>query len=219
MADISTEVREAAAEKGEALPDGSYPIRNKADLKRAIQAYGRAKDKEKTKKFIIKRAKEPEAVDMLPKEWLEDEGLKHHGIKGMKWGVRRPLGPTGRVEVTTITTPGKKVKAEGGSGQPAHEDAVRVATSKQKAKMSTTDSLSTKELQELVNRMNLEQQYSRLTSDPSKSTAKQGQQKVKDILSMAKTANEVYTFANSPLAKQLAAGLMKAKTKAKTKAV
>ena len=36
--DISTEARERAAERDEALPDGSYPIRNKGDLQRAIQS-------------------------------------------------------------------------------------------------------------------------------------------------------------------------------------
>lgn len=86
--------------------------------------------------------------------------LEHYGVKGMKWGVRkRPRTPVG---VTISQQPGKRVRAKGGENQPASEDAKQVAEYRQKAKRSTTDSLSTKELQTLVNRMNLEQQYSRM---------------------------------------------------------
>lgn len=80
----------------------------------------------------------------------------------MRWGVRRNDGNP--VEVSLDSQPGSKVTTKGGYNQPASEDAKKVAVSKQKAKTSSTDSLSTKELQELVNRMNLEQQYSKLTS-------------------------------------------------------
>lgn len=90
-----------------------------------------------------------------------DYSLAHYGVKGMKWGKRKSR-PTGPVEVSTKITPGKRVKTEGGQGLSPHDDAIRVAVSKQKAKKSSTDSLSTKELQEMVNRMNLEKQYSTL---------------------------------------------------------
>lgn len=95
-----------------------------------------------------------------------EETLAHYGVKGMRWGVRRARGSDGRVVETPVsvkTTPGKRVKTSGGTGQKPSEDAVRVATARQKAKKSSLDSLSNKELQELVNRMNLEQQYSRLS--------------------------------------------------------
>jgi hypothetical protein len=91
--------------------------------------------------------------------------LFHYGVKGMKWGVRRDRSgrDSGPEDVTIKTTPGKKVQTRGGRRQEVSEDAVKTAISKQKAKSSTTDALSTKELQELVTRMNLEQQYSRLS--------------------------------------------------------
>lgn len=90
-----------------------------------------------------------------------EEVLEHFGVKGMKWGVRR-RGPSGPTDVIVKTAGGKKVKTAGGKGQPASDDAVRAAVSKQKARKSTTDALSNKELQDLVSRMNLEQQYTRL---------------------------------------------------------
>lgn len=87
--------------------------------------------------------------------------LEHYGVKGMKWGVRKSE-PRVAVPTSTSHKPGDFVRAKGGQNQPASEDAVRVAGVRQKAKASTTDALSNKELQDLVTRMNLEQQYSSL---------------------------------------------------------
>lgn len=95
----------------------------------------------------------------------ESSALAHYGVKGMRWGVRRSSKPTGPEDITLKTVPGKRVSAQGGRRHPASEDARTVAVYKQKAKKSTVDSLSNKELQALVNRMNLEQNYSRLTTD------------------------------------------------------
>ncbi len=64
-----------------------------------------------------------------------------------------------------------------------------------------TSALSNKELQQLVNRMNLEQQYSRLSSEPGR--LKAGEKRAKDILNTGKTINEVATFAQSPLGKAM----------------
>ena len=58
---------------GEALPDGSFPIKNADDLKNAIQAYGRAKDKEAAKAHIIKRATELDMNALIPDSWMDGE--------------------------------------------------------------------------------------------------------------------------------------------------
>ena len=60
------EERKALADKGFALSDGSFPIKNLDDLKNAIQAYGRAKDQVRAAKFIVKRAKALGAEDLIP---------------------------------------------------------------------------------------------------------------------------------------------------------
>jgi len=62
----SEEERKDLASKGLALDDGSFPIKDLADLKNAIQAYGRAKDQAKAAKFISKRAKALGAEDLIP---------------------------------------------------------------------------------------------------------------------------------------------------------
>lgn len=69
--DYSEETRMQMAEEGMALPDGSYPIKDRADLQNAIQAFGRAKDKEKAKRHIMKRARELDAEDMIPENWTQ----------------------------------------------------------------------------------------------------------------------------------------------------
>jgi len=61
--------RDKAADKGHAMDDGSFPIENESDLKNAIKACGRAKDKDAAKKHIIKRAKALGLTDLLPDDW------------------------------------------------------------------------------------------------------------------------------------------------------
>ena len=66
----SEEMRNQMAESGQALPDGSYPIKDEADLRNAIQAFGRAKDKNKAKAHIIKRAMDLGKEDLIPENWV-----------------------------------------------------------------------------------------------------------------------------------------------------
>ena len=69
MAELDTKERRKLAEEGKALPDGSFPIRNREDLQDAIQSYGRAKDKDEAKRWIKRRAKELNAERELPDDW------------------------------------------------------------------------------------------------------------------------------------------------------
>lgn len=58
------------AKKGEAMPNGKYPIRNRQDLKDAIRLSGSSSmPKEEVKKWIKKRAKELNLEDELPEDW------------------------------------------------------------------------------------------------------------------------------------------------------
>lgn len=71
--DYSPEQRERMAKNGEAMPDGSFPIADCADLENAIQAFGRAKDKEAAKRHIKKRAKALDCDVDLPDDWNTEE--------------------------------------------------------------------------------------------------------------------------------------------------
>ena len=66
---FNEEQREEMAKEGLALPDGSFPISNVDDLRNAIMAHGRATDKDKAKRHIMKRAREMGKEDMLPASW------------------------------------------------------------------------------------------------------------------------------------------------------
>lgn len=72
--DFSHSERKDLAKKGEAMPNGKYPIRNSQDLKDAIKLSG-ASDmpKEKVKAWIKKRAKELSLESELPEEWKSKE--------------------------------------------------------------------------------------------------------------------------------------------------
>lgn len=65
----SEDERDKMAKKGNALPDGSFPIADEEDLKNAVQAYGRAKDKEAAKAHIIKRALDLGKEELIPFSW------------------------------------------------------------------------------------------------------------------------------------------------------
>lgn len=67
---VSTDERERLAEKGQALPDGSFPIASIPDLRNAIQSFGRAGNKPAVKRHIIKRARSLGRIDLLPEGWV-----------------------------------------------------------------------------------------------------------------------------------------------------
>lgn len=81
MPDFNQMQRRRLAAKRQAMPDGGFPIRNVADLKNAIQAFGRATNKPAVKAWIKKRAKELGREDLLPDNWRTDT-LMHHVVGG-----------------------------------------------------------------------------------------------------------------------------------------
>lgn len=126
------------------------------------------------------------------------DALAHHGVKGMKWGVRKERKPT----VTVTQKPGRRLKAEGGYNRKASVDAVRAVKAKQIAKKSSIDALSNEELRNLVARMNLEQQYERMSHNERNIGQKVVGQLVKDYVNNPTGANNKYnayldTFGNS----------------------
>lgn len=129
-----------------------------------------------------------DGLDMAQMSDIGSEFLYHHGIKGMRWGVRRTRS---------------QLDAD------SHEVSVKKATTEKiKKNRGSTDSLSNKELQDLVTRMNLEQQYTRLVNAQPTNMQK-GQKFVRTVLTVGKTANEVASFINSPAGKILTSQLRK----------
>ena len=67
--EFSDKEREHLADTGAAESDGSYPIKNEQDLKNAIRAYGRSKNKAKTKAHIKSRAAALGLSHLIPDSW------------------------------------------------------------------------------------------------------------------------------------------------------
>ncbi|GAG47531.1 unnamed protein product, partial [marine sediment metagenome] len=67
--EFSRQRREKLAGEGKALPWGGFPIENCGDVKNAVQAIGRAKDRSKTIAHITGRAKSLGCSHLLPKKW------------------------------------------------------------------------------------------------------------------------------------------------------
>ena len=110
--------------------------------------------------------------------------LAHHGVKGMRWGVRRE-----RSSSVIVSDKRKKIKTSGGHGLPAHSDAVRARTIGQRGRASGVKSLSNEELADYAKRLNLEQNVKRLqyndASPPKKFVltlvGKTGQQQAHEV--------------------------------------
>jgi hypothetical protein len=111
--------------------------------------------------------------------------LEHHGVKGMKWGSRK-----------------------GGSSAPSHPtpapsaDHIVAEAHKAKIKSGGVKALSNHDLQQLVTRMNLEQQHHNLAGN-RQTKIDSGHGHVKKILSVAKTLNDIHNTVNGPVGKAI----------------
>lgn len=71
--DLGHEARMTAADKGEALPDGSYPTRDCDELHKAVEAYGRETgNKAELRRYLIRRATALHCTQYIPDSWEVD---------------------------------------------------------------------------------------------------------------------------------------------------
>lgn len=163
----------------ERAPGGVHILR----IEEAIKHAATLPDLEKLAYYIVME------IDATPENELDEElamsdgvdrVLAHYGVKGMRWGVRRNAdGSTSRT--------GKRTKSED-------------YLESREIKKKHVSEMSNQELRKINERLQLEKTYSQLkTTDGF--TIKKGQSIAKDIISVAKTANEMYNLASTPAAK------------------
>ena len=139
--------------------------------------------------------------------YYDDNELYHHGIKGMKWGVRRTpaqLGhDTGGVDLQKAK---KKVEAANTIVNESQNINRKVSSRKQrkiqKQQVQNAKAMTDQELRERVNRLNMEQQYARLSAEQMSA----GKVNVDRVLSEVGT---VVALTNSVLAIALAVQKLK----------
>jgi HK97 family phage prohead protease len=115
--EFSADERKKLAKSGAAMKDGSFPIANKQDLKNAIEAYGRAKNKAAAKRHIKARAKALGAEDMIPDSWksaARAETLEDNVDKDLIERAGEPVAETPAVEaeIDTRVAPADAAPAE-----------------------------------------------------------------------------------------------------------
>jgi hypothetical protein len=106
-----------------------------------------------------------------------DDVITHFGIKGMKWGVRRK-DPSGSSSSTLL----------------ADIDAVKAAQTAQMIRSHGLNSVSNKDLQHLIARMNLEASLQQIRDKNNPSVTQRveaGNKKIRIILGAGKTALEI----------------------------
>lgn len=88
---------------------------------------------------------------------MERSELKHWGIKGMKWGVRRYQNKDG-----SLTPAGKKRYSDGSTSSSSTSKSSQTS---QQPKKKTVSEMSDQEIRDAVNRLRLEQDYAKLNPE------------------------------------------------------
>lgn len=123
------------------------------------------------------------SLDTPTDQEMEDT-LKHFGVPGMRWGVRRSR---------SSSSSSSSKKSKGSKTSDDYKESRRLKKMKSKK-------LSNKELQDLNKRLNLERQYKDLTPG----TIRKGMAFAAGVAGAGTTLATIYAFKNTPLVKDVA---------------
>lgn len=91
---------------------------------------------------------------------MEDCYLEHHGIKGMRWGIRRFQNKDG-----SLTPAGRKRRASYASYDSSNTNTTVKKKSGSESSSSKAKSMSDEDLRKAINRLQMEKQYRDLYRD------------------------------------------------------
>lgn len=174
-------------------------------------------------------AEDLEAIaDANPVTLGEVDALLHYGVKGMRWGKRKS-GPS---KVTMVDNDGNRTKVKVARGVKVSRNAdgsldltsdskrairkqneiIRKAQEAKKPSSQEHDvardlqargtrTLTNAQLKAVNERLQLERSYAELTGQQT--SVARGQKSVKNVLSIAGTAQQAYSLATSPMGRQV----------------
>lgn len=110
---------------------------------------------------------------------MDNNTLKHHGVKGQKWGVIRSPAQLGHKPSSSS----KSIFNRNGSSKISRPKKLKKASSKVEApKKKTISEMSEEELNKKIKRMQLEKMYKQLTSELNPKKVSKGKQFVLRVL-------------------------------------
>lgn len=140
---------------------------------------------------------------LLKDDEMEQSELTHYGILGMRWGIRRPVGPDGLVSSTSRKS---REKAGRLKEKAAEAEASSDYTRARQLQSKAAKSLSNAEMKSLTERLQLEQNLARLNP----SWLKRGENYSKTALAAGTSLASAYALYKSPAGQALKSVIEKA---------
>ena len=127
---------------------------------------------------------------------MDNNELMHHGILGMKWGVRRYQNKDG-----SLTSAGKRRVQMGEIGKTS-DSAVSSASSHKRSVKEMSDS----ELRDKISRLELEKRYKDLSKSSEQAKTSKGRAFVMDVLEKSgkNIATQAVTYAMGSMVNKIA---------------